>query len=114
MTNLSMKMEKIKRLAAEQGITSREYKRRCDERTARNKGLTPAEYSKKRVEDAAKKKNMTVQEYRKLCYENTAQRKGFCTYKDYDKANKRAKRLGLTQEQYNNTLNKDENGYYIV
>ena len=106
--------QKVERLAAVYGLTSAEYKRRCDENTAKNKGLTSAEYSKHRIEEAAAKKNMTYKEYKKECYERTAVNKGFKTYKDYDKANKKAKRLGMIKEQYYNTLSKDEDGFYIV
>ena len=106
--------QKIERLAASHGLTSAEYKRRCDENTAKNKGLTPAEYSKKRIEEAAAKKNMTYQEYKKECYEKSARNKGFKTYKDYDKINKKAKRLGIVKEQYYNTLCKDKDDFYIV
>lgn len=114
MKSSEIQKEKVERLAIQHDLTSREYKRRCDVNTARNKCLTPAEYSKKRVEDAANKKNMTVAEYKRQCYEKSAINKGFKNYKDYCKAYKRAKKRGMSNAEYYSSLEKDENGFYIL
>jgi len=112
------KSEQVQRTAiknaARQGLSLREYKRRCDINTAKKKGLSPAEYSKKRVADAAQKKNMSVAEYKNTCYENTARNHGFRCYKDYDKASKKAKKLGVSLRQYQLTLPKDKEGFYSI
>lgn len=114
MQNSEVQKEKLEQLADRHNLTVAEYKRRCDINTAKNKGLSLAEYSKKRVADAAKKKGMSVKEYRNQCYENTARNKGFRNYKEYDKASKKARKLGMSREQYCALLLKDNDGYYIL
>lgn len=109
-----LQKQKIERLAAEQGITPVEYKRRCEENTARNKGMTLSEYRKEKVKSVAMKKGVSAQEYRKECAERSAKNKGFRNRKDYDKAGKRAKVLGITKEQYCRMLEKDKEGFYIL
>lgn len=114
MNNSEIQKKKVERLAAEQGITPTEYKRRCDKNTALHKGLSISEYGKKRIEDAAEKKNMSVYEYKKECAEKTARNKGFRNRKEYDLAGKRAKVLHITKEQYCSTLEKDSSGFYVL
>ena len=114
MKKLETQKEKVERIAAEQGLTVKEYKQRCNENTARNKGLTPKEYQKQRLIDAAKKKNMTLQEYLRESRDKSAQKKGFREHRDFDKAWKRAKKSNIPFEAYCKYLDKDPNGFYVV
>ena len=109
-----LQKQKVERLAKSQGITAAEYKRRCEINTAKNKGLTPAEYAKKKISDSAEKKEITAAEYRKMCAEKSARNKGFRSRKEYDRAWHRAKVLHISFEQYCHTLEKDENGFFIL
>ena len=106
--------ERIARYAAQQGMNVTEYRRRYDQNTAANQGLTVSEYVNKRKEAAAKAKGMTKNEYMYECYERYAIKKGFRNRKEYDRAYKRAKARKITLEVYCASLEKDDNGYFIV
>ena len=106
--------QKLERLAKEQGLTAKEYKRRCDKNTAKNQGMTLYEYNKNRLSIAAKNRGLTDTEYRRLLADKSARNKGFRNKRDYDKADKRARVLHITREQYCSSLDKDENGFYIL
>lgn len=57
---------------------------------------------------------LTDKDYRRIAADKCARNKGFRDKRDYDKADKRARVLSISLNQYCSNLGKDENGFYIL
>lgn len=57
---------------------------------------------------------LTDKEYRRIAANKCARNKGFRDKRDYDKADKRARVLCISLNQYCSNLGKDENGFFIL